>query len=84
MNDSEKIDALFRMVSRIEKKIDQLDGKEEKWVSKERAMQLIGCDRTKLQTLVTSGRVQVNTNPKKGRQLKYELKSIMDYLDNPN
>lgn len=80
----EKMDALIGMVARLEKKVDRLQCKDSKWVTKSRAMELLDCGKTKLQELVLAGKVQVNANPKKGRELQYELKSIMDYLDNPN
>lgn len=75
----EKLEEVLRRLSRIEQSTNSQ--KHEEWLRKEQAMQLLDCAKTKLRELVMSGYVLVNSNPGKGKQLKYSRKSINKYLN---
>jgi len=53
----------------------------QEWITKEEAMKLLNCGKTKLFRLVNMElKIEVNGNPGKGKRLRYSRKSINKYL----
>jgi hypothetical protein len=71
---------LFRRMSKaligIEKVLQEQDEINSDWVSEEKALQLLGCKRTKLFTLKEKGEIKYK---KTGRDNLYSKKSIVKY-----
>lgn len=60
------------------------NAKPEEWISKQEAMNLLGYGRSTLEALVAAGKIKVNSNPRKGKRLKYSRTSISKYNANPD
>lgn len=69
----EKQDIIIRMLLNIQKRLDKIEGKTEWWVNKEKAMEVTGYSSTKLLQEVKAGRIPVNQNPKRARQILYNV-----------
>lgn len=69
----EKQDVMIRMLANIQKRLDKMECKTDIWVNKKEAMKITGYGATKLNDEVKAGRIPTNANPKKGRQLLYNV-----------